>query len=171
MSDHTPDNLREGEVALPFNPAERATDAGLVFIGHVRSPWMDRKGCPKNVADARATGQQAHVVLDPAWRPGLTGLKGYSHIALITWLDRSQRNLIIQKPVHAPETRGVFALRSPVRPNPIGLHVVRLLSVDIDAGRLELEAIDVLDGTPVIDIKPYFASVDAVPDATRPERL
>ena len=58
------------------------------------------------------------------------------------------------------------ALRSPARPNPIGLHVARLVAVDIGTGRIDLDAIDVLDGTPVIDIKPYFASTDAFPEAT-----
>ena len=61
-------------------------------------------------------------------------------------------------------------MRSPARPNPIGLHVVRLLAVDAARGLLRLEAIDVLDGTPVVDVKPYYASTDAIPDATRPDR-
>lgn len=122
------------------------------------------------MAAARETGQPASVSVDEPYRAGLARLEGYSHIALLTWFDRSQRNLIVQKPAHATEPKGVFALRSPVRPNPIGLHVVRLLSVDTASGRLELEAIDALDGTPAIDIKPYFASTDAVPEATRPGR-
>jgi len=61
--------------------------------------------------------------------------------------------------------KGVFGLRSPARPNPVGLHVARLIGLDIATGRLDLDAIDVLDGTPVIDIKPYFASTDAMPEA------
>jgi tRNA (Thr-GGU) A37 N-methylase len=72
----------------------------------------------------------------------------------------------VQKPRHAAEPKGVFSLRSPARPNPVGLHVARLTGLDIEAGRLEVDAIDVLDGTPVIDIKPYYASIDAFPDAT-----
>ena len=58
-----------------------------------------------------------------------------------------------------------YPLRSPARPNPVGLSVVRLVSLDAETGRLELDAIDLLDGTPVIDIKPYYASVDSIPDA------
>ena len=76
------------------------------------------------------------------------------------------RNLIVQKPRHASAASGVFALRSPARPNPVGLHIARLVSIDVEDGTLVLEAIDALDGTPVIDVKPYFASVDSVPEAT-----
>ncbi|MER2536304.1 MAG: tRNA (N6-threonylcarbamoyladenosine(37)-N6)-methyltransferase TrmO [Rhizobiaceae bacterium] len=159
---------RDGEVALPFDPARIAPDAHLVFIGKIRSPWTRREDCPKNMAAARETGGPAGIEIDAPYREGLAGLAGFSHVVLLSWLDRSARNLIVQKPRHASEPKGVFALRSPVRPNPVGLHVVRLLAVDEAAGTLSLEAIDVLDGTPLVDIKPYFASADAMPDATRP---
>lgn len=157
---------RDGETALPFNPADMAGDARIVFLGKVMSPWSRREECPKNMAAAREAGRPAMVAVDPQWRAGLLGLERYSHVIVLTWLDRSRRDLIVQKPAHAPEPRGTFALRSPVRPNPVGLHIARLLRVAHDAGELHLEAIDVLDGTPVIDIKPYFASADAIPDAT-----
>jgi len=157
--------IREGEIALPFDPALTAADASLVFIGRVRSPWTDRAECPKNMAAARETGRPATIVVDPDYRAGLGGLEKVSHVAILTWLDRAPRNLIVQKPRHAQEPRGTFALRSPARPNPIGLHIVRLISLDANAGILELEAIDVLDGTPVVDLKPYYASTDSVPDA------
>ena len=157
---------REGEVELAFDPATAAGDAALVFIGRVRSPWTDRENCPKNMAAARETGQPATVEIDVAYRPGLAGLEKASHVAVLTWLDRAPRNLIVQKPRHAPAPRGTFSLRSPARPNPIGLHVARLTALDAEAGILRLEAIDVLDGTPVVDIKPYYPSADAAPDAT-----
>ena len=162
--------LREGEVALPFDPGSATPDGQVVFIGHIRSPWTAREDCPKNMTQARETGKQAVLELDAAYRDGLLGLDGHSHIAILTWLDRAKRNLIIQKPRHATEAKGVFAIRSPVRPNPVGLHIVRLLGIDKDKGLLTLEAIDVLDGTPVIDIKPYYASTDAIPEATRPSK-
>ena len=98
--------------------------------------------------------------------PELHPAPGFSHIAILTWLNRAPRNLIVQKPRHASAAKGVFALRSPARPNPIGLHVARIVSIDATAGRITLEAIDVIDGTPVIDIKPYFASTDSIPGAT-----
>ena len=156
---------REGEIPLSFDPAQSAADAHVVFIGRVESPWRDRAECPKNMRAAREAGRPAAILIEPAYRPGLEGLARFSHAALLTWLDRSARNLIVQKPRHAETARGVFALRSPARPNPVGLHVVRILGVDIAAGRVEIDGIDVLDGTPVIDVKPYFASNDAIPEA------
>ncbi len=158
---------REGEIALPFDPADRA-DATIRFIGRVRSSWTERANCPRNMAAARETGQPASVVIDAPFREGLEGLERFSNAVILSWFDRAQRNLIVQKPRQATEAKGVFALRSPVRPNPVGLHVVRLVCVDLEAGVIGIDAIDLLDGTPVIDIKPYFASTDAFPDALRP---
>jgi tRNA-Thr(GGU) m(6)t(6)A37 methyltransferase TsaA len=157
---------REGEVELATDPAGLPADGHVVFIGRIHSPWVSREECPRNMARARERGMPASVEVAPDYRPGLAGLEGASHVAILTWLDRSARNLIVQKPRHAPRPKGVFALRSPARPNPVGLHIARLAGVDLDAGVLTLDAIDVLDGTPVIDIKPYYASTDSVPEAT-----
>lgn len=157
---------REGERALGFDPGTMEGDARLVFIGRIRSPWTSKDDCPKNVAEARERGGPASVEIDAAYREGLKGLERASHVVLLTWLDRAPRNLIVQKPRHAPGTSGTFALRSPARPNPIGLHIARLVALDKEAGLLRLEAIDVLDGTPLVDVKPYFPSVDSVPEAT-----
>jgi tRNA-Thr(GGU) m(6)t(6)A37 methyltransferase TsaA len=156
---------REDEQALDFDPALSEGDARVVFIGRVRSPWTSRDDCPKNMREARERDGTASAILDPPYREGLAGLERASHVVLLTWFDRAARNLIVQKPRHAPQPSGTFALRSPVRPNPIGLHVARLVSIDREAGLLTLDAIDVLDGTPLIDVKPYFASIDAFPDA------
>ena len=158
---------REGERRMDFDPAGLSGDARLVFIGSVRSPWGDRAECPKNMAQARERGIEAAIWLAPPYRAGLMGLDGFSHVAVLTWLDRSARDLIVQKPRLAEEPRGVFALRSPARPNPVGLHIAALRGIDHGAGVVRLEAIDVLDGTPVIDIKPYYTSTDAIPDAGR----
>jgi tRNA-Thr(GGU) m(6)t(6)A37 methyltransferase TsaA len=156
---------REGERALPFDPAGLPADAGIVFIGRVRSPWTDRADCPKNMREARERGRPAKVELDSAYAEGLSGIERFSHVVLLTWLDGARRDLIVQKPRRAEAARGTFALRSPVRPNPVGLHVAKLLGVD--GATLTIEGIDVLDGTPIIDVKPYFASTDSIPDATR----
>jgi tRNA (Thr-GGU) A37 N-methylase len=78
-------------------------------------------------------------------------------------MDRSPRNLVLQVPGQYCVQRGTFALRSPARPNPIAMSVVRLLRIDGNA--LSVVGLDCLDGTPLLDIKPYFASVDAVPEA------
>lgn len=161
---------REGEVSLSGDPAAGADDARLAYIGRIASPWKRREDCPKNMNAARERGGTATVTLDPAYRAGLAGLGGFSHVVVLSWFEQAPRNLIVQKPRHASDAKGVFALRSPARPNPIGLHVAAIVSLDIDAGTIELDAIDALDGTPVIDLKPYFASVDAIADATRPTR-
>ena len=157
---------REGEQELGFDPAALAGDGHILFIGQIGSPWTTRKDCPKNMKAARELGLPATVAIDEPYRRGLAGLERASHAVILTWLHQASRNLIVQKPRHAATASGVFALRSPARPNPIGLHIARLVSADIDSGTLVLEAIDAIDGTPVIDVKPYFASVDSVPEAT-----
>ena len=159
---------REGEVKLAHDPAASAGDGRVVFVGRIRSPWPARSTCPKHMSAARAAGRRAELVVDEAYRRGLEGLDGVSHIVILTWLHHSPRDLIVQKPRHAAAARGVFALRSPARPNPVGLHVARLVALDRETGTLTLDAIDVLDGTPVIDIKPYMPSIDAFPEASRP---
>ena len=78
-------------------------------------------------------------------------------------MDQARRDLVVQAPRHHSEPRGTFALRSPVRPNPIAMSVVRL--VRVEGTTLTVVGLDCLDGTPLIDIKPYFASVDSVPEA------
>jgi tRNA-Thr(GGU) m(6)t(6)A37 methyltransferase TsaA len=158
--------VREGEKLLGTDPANMPPDGHVVFIGRIASPWTSRETCPKNMRAARETGQAAVLTIDPPYRDGLAGLERASHVIILSWFHHAPRRLIVQKPRHAAEPKGVFSLRSPARPNPVGLHVARLVALDIDAGRLDLDAIDVLDGTPVIDIKPYFASIDAIPDAT-----
>jgi tRNA-Thr(GGU) m(6)t(6)A37 methyltransferase TsaA len=157
--------MRGGEEMLARDPAALPPDGHVVFIGRIGSPWKAREECPRNMRAARETGKPAVLQVDEPYRPGLAGLEGARHVVILSWLHYAPRNLIVQKPRHAAEPKGVFALRSPARPNPVGLHVARLLAMDCGAGRLEIDAIDLLDGTPVIDLKPYFPSVDAFTDA------
>ncbi|TGU58129.1 tRNA (N6-threonylcarbamoyladenosine(37)-N6)-methyltransferase TrmO, partial [Mesorhizobium sp. M2D.F.Ca.ET.147.01.1.1] len=103
--------------------------------------------------------------IDAPYRSGLQGLERASHVIILSWLHHAPRNLIVQKPRHAAGAKGVFGLRSPARPNPVGLHLAKLVGLDIATGHIDLDAIDVLDGTPVVDIKPYYASTDAFPEA------
>lgn len=152
--------LRDGEVVLPFDPAAAAGDAKLVFIGRIRSPWRDRATCPHNLREALERGGGGTVEIDPPYRAGLAGLEAAERVVLLYWLDRARRDLILQRPRHAGAPRGVFSLRSPVRPNPIGLATVRLTGLDIASGQLHLAAIDCLDGTPLLDVKPFIAPVD-----------
>jgi tRNA-Thr(GGU) m(6)t(6)A37 methyltransferase TsaA len=149
--------LREGEVAVA---APDHFDASLYFIGRIHTPWSRREDCPKNGLETEAV---CTIELDSRWLAGLRGLETSSHVVVLYWMDRARRDLVLQAPRHYGEQRGTFALRSPVRPNPIAMSVVRLLS--IEGGRLSVVGLDCLDGTPLLDIKPYFASTDAVPDA------
>lgn len=154
---------RPGDVRLSFPVGTGAGDAALVFVGRIRSPWPDRDSCPKNLREARQRGQEAMAELDPPWRPGLEGLAGVSHIVLLYWMHDAPRDLIVQAPRHRPQPAGVFALRSPARPNPIAIAVVRLLELDMAAGRLRIDAIDCVDGTALLDIKPWLPGVDVPP--------
>jgi len=118
------------------------------------------QGLPKN---ARESDAVCTVELDPRWAPALKDLETCTHIVLLYWMDRSRRDIVLQMPRHYGVQRGTFALRSPARPNPIAIERVRLLKVE--GATLEVVGLDCLDGTPLIDIKPYFASTDAVSDA------
>ncbi len=150
--------LREGEIAVAL-PAQ--FDASLYYIGRIRTPWKRREDCPEN---PRETSEVCTIELDPRWAVGLTGLETVSHIVVLYWMYQARRDLVLQAPHHYPERRGTFALRSPVRPNPIAVSVARL--VRIEGCALSVVGLDCLDGTPLLDIKPYFASTDSIPDAS-----
>ena len=150
--------LREGEIATEL--PERF-DASLYYIGRIRTPWKRREDCPKNPRETEAV---CTIVLDPRWAEGLQGLEGVSHVVVLYWMDRARRDLVLQAPHHYSERRGTFALRSPVRPNPIAVSVARL--VRIDGNELSVVGLDCLDDTPLLDIKPYFASTDSVPESS-----
>ncbi|GBU17730.1 MULTISPECIES: tRNA (N6-threonylcarbamoyladenosine(37)-N6)-methyltransferase TrmO [Methylobacterium] len=150
--------IREGEVSVAL--PERF-DAGLHFIGRLRTPWATRPECPKNGLQSDAV---CTVEVDPPYRPALSHVRGASHLILLYWMDRAERGLVIQRPRHADGPRGTFSLRSPARPNPIALSVVELIEAGPET--LAVRGLDCLDGTPLLDIKPYYASTDARPDAT-----
>ena len=152
-----PFGIRPGEVAAAL-PED--FDAGVYFIGRIRTPWTTRDDCPKN---ARESDAVCTIELDPRWLGALKGLETCSHVVVLYWMDRARRDLVLQVPHHYGEPRGTFALRSPLRPNPIAMSVTRL--VRIDGPRLSVFGLDCLDNTPLVDLKPYFASTDAVPEA------
>lgn len=153
-------DIRSGETAITL---PGSFDAGVYFIGRIRTPFKSRAECPKNAAQSDALGR---VELDPRYTAGLRDLQFYSHIYLLYWMHEARRDLIEQVPGHLGHPRGTFALRSPVRPNPIALSVVELAG--IDGNNITVRHVDCVDGTPLIDIKPYFASTDSIPNATRP---
>ncbi len=153
-----PFGVRPGEVAIEL---PKDFDAGVYFIGRIRTPWTTREQCPKN---ARESDAVCTIEVDARYAAALTEVETSSHLLVLYWMDKARRDLVLQAPRHYDTQRGTFALRSPVRPNPIAASVVKLLARD--GTRLSVIGLDCLDGTPLIDIKPYFASTDAVPDAT-----
>jgi tRNA-Thr(GGU) m(6)t(6)A37 methyltransferase TsaA len=149
--------IRPGEVAIEL-PED--FDAGLYFIGRIRTPWRTRDDCPKN---ARESDAVCTIEVDPRYAAALTGVETCTHLLVLYWMHQARRDLVLQAPRHYATHRGTFALRSPVRPNPVAASVVKLIKVD--GLRLSVVGLDCMDGTPLVDLKPYFASTDAVPDA------
>ncbi len=138
--------LRPGEVAVALPPSN---DAGLYFIGTIHTPWHTRQECPKR---GSLDGPVCSIVLDERWREGLTDLTGHRRVQVLYWMHRARRDLVLQTPFSTMNTTGTFALRSPVRPNPIASSIVELVA--IDGTTLQVRGLDCLDGTPLIDLKP-----------------
>jgi tRNA-Thr(GGU) m(6)t(6)A37 methyltransferase TsaA len=125
-------------------------------IGIVRTPFATQAGMP--IQTVAAGGVQGRVELDPAYAGGLADLDGFTHLHLITYLHRSGQPSLRVMPYLDTAERGIFATRSPKRPNAIGLSLVRL--VRVEGAVLHVEELDLLDGTPLLDIKPYVPPFD-----------
>lgn len=124
-------------------------------IGFVHSPYTDTKSIPKGLG-AKHEAEGSLEIL-PEFEDGLTDIEGFSHLFILWAFDRSEGYDLIGSPPFDERPHGVFATRSPRRPNPIALTVVELLSRD---GRtLRVRGVDMLDGTPILDIKPYMSSI------------
>jgi len=150
------EDIRAGEIATTLPDT---FDAGVYFIGRIRTPWKTRGECPRN---ARGSDAVCTIELDARYSAALEGVETCTHLIVLYFMHEARRDLVVQVSRHSGR-RGTFALRSPVRPNPIALSVARL--VRIEGTRLSVVGLDCLDGTPLIDLKPYFPSVDAVPEA------
>ncbi len=125
-------------------------------IGIIHSPHHCIDDMP--IQPCGATGVRGTVEIFEKWVPGLKDLKGFSHIFLIYHFHKSEKTALQVTPFLDKQPRGVFATRSPNHPNPIGLSVVRL--TEIRNQLLEIEGVDILDGTPLLDIKPYVPEFD-----------
>jgi tRNA-Thr(GGU) m(6)t(6)A37 methyltransferase TsaA len=132
-----------------------ATTYSLRPVGVVRSQLIAREDAPKQGSEG---APEAWVEIDPAFAQGLDGIAAGSEVILLTWLHQSDRDTLRVHPRDDPQSplKGVFATRSPDRPNPIGLHRVRVLEIT-ESVRLRVEPLEALDGTPVVDIKPVLA--------------
>jgi tRNA-Thr(GGU) m(6)t(6)A37 methyltransferase TsaA len=144
MSRHH-DATRPGEIEAPL--PER-TDARLVFIGRIRTPFATRDDCPRRGAP---DGPVCRIEIDEAWRPALKGLDRYARAEVLYWMHQARRDLVLQTPKGGVPL-GTFALRSPVRPNPIATSVVDI--VGFEEGAVLVRGLDCIDGTPLLDLKP-----------------
>ena len=126
-------------------------------IGVIHTPFSEPNGMP--IQPAGAVGVKGTVEVLEAYLPGLKDLQGFSHIILVYHFHRSQSFNLEVVPFMDSEPRGLFATRAPKRPNPIGLSVVQLDK--IEDGLLYIQNVDILDGTPLLDIKPYVPEFDA----------
>jgi tRNA (adenine37-N6)-methyltransferase len=138
--------IRKAEVAVTL---PRTTDAGLMFIGRIRTPWTSRMETPRQ---GRVDGPLCRIEVFEPWIPALAGLGQYERVEVLYWLHLSRRDLVLQSPANDGTSRGTFSLRSPARPNPIGTAIAHL--VGIENAIVTVRGLDCLDGTPLLDLKP-----------------
>ncbi len=138
--------IRENEVRV--TPPE-PTDAGLTFIGVISTPWASRLETPRQ---GRDDGPICRIEIFEPWVAALRGIEAFERLEILYWLHQSRRDLVLQSPASNGEVHGTFALRSPVRPNPIGTSIVKLEAVEGNV--LLVRGLDCLDGTPLVDLKP-----------------
>lgn len=128
-------------------------------IGTIHTPFKSIEGMPIQPAGAESVPGTVEVY--PEYSEGLKDLDGFSHIILVYHFHKAAKSKLVVTPFMDDQPRGVFATRAPKRPNPIGLSIVRLLK--IEGSTIEVENVDILDGTPLIDIKPYVPDFDEYP--------
>ena len=126
-------------------------------IGYVRSPYTDTKAIPKGLGVKHELEGVLEIL--PEFELGLTDIEGFSHLFVIWAFDRSEGFELFGPSPADDKPHGVFATRSPRRPNPIALTVVELLGRD--GARIRVRGVDMLDGTPILDLKPYMSSIPA----------
>jgi tRNA-Thr(GGU) m(6)t(6)A37 methyltransferase TsaA len=140
------ETIRSGEIKTTL-PDQ--SDAGIYFVGYIRTPWVTRADCPRR---GDPNGPECRIELDPRWQAALEGIADHPRLQVLYWMHEARRDLLVQAPRHTGARSGTFALRSPVRPNPIASSVVTLVSVTDNI--LIVRGLDCLDGTPLIDLKP-----------------
>ncbi len=118
------DEIRAAERAIEW---PEATDAGLIFIGRIHTPWTSRMDCPRQ---GRHDGPTCRIEVFETWALALERITEYERLEVLYWLHRSRRDLVLQSPRDDGATRGTFALRLPVRPNPTGTSIVKLIALE-----------------------------------------
>ena len=140
------DDIRPHEVAVALPDH---TDAGVYFIGTIRTPWKTRDECPRRIDP---NGPVCRIEIDPRWGEALRGLEAHARVQVLYWMHQARRDLVVQAPRRRGIVAGTFALRSPVRPNPIASSMVDL--VGVEGTTVLVRGMDCIDGTPLIDLKP-----------------
>jgi len=134
-------------------------EIGYRPIGIIHSPFTEIEGMP--IQPTGASGIRGSVEVFPEFTEGLKDLDGFSHVILLYHFHQVREVKLVVTPFMDPQPRGVFATRAPKRPNPIGLSIVKLLGIEQNV--LHVENVDILDGTPLLDIKPYVPEFDHHP--------
>lgn len=136
-------------------------EANLRVIGRIRTPFVEATGTP--IQSAYSDGAEGQVIVDAPFSAALDDLEGFERVWLLYWMDRVAAFKPLVVPYRDTRERGLFATRSPCRPNPIGMSVVRLLRRQGPV--LHVADVDILDETPLLDIKPYVPEFDAHPSS------
>ncbi|HRJ21084.1 MAG TPA: tRNA (N6-threonylcarbamoyladenosine(37)-N6)-methyltransferase TrmO [Bryobacteraceae bacterium] len=145
--------------ALPASGGEVMSTLTIEPIGHIESPFLEPAGTP--IQPSRAEGARGRVLLREKYLDGLKDLEGFERIWLVYWLHKASPGRLTVTPFLDQTPRGIFATRSPARPSPLGMSAVRLTG--IRDGALEIADVDVINGTPLLDIKPYVPEFDSFP--------
>jgi tRNA (adenine37-N6)-methyltransferase len=130
----------------------------LTPIGVISSPFKTNQQAPRQ---GRVCEECSTITIYPEYKPGLGEMRGISHIWVLYWMDRAERNTLFSRRPDWTEDRPVFTIRSPARPNPIALSIGRIIT--FNDGVITVSGIEALDGSPVIDIKPYIPDLDCLP--------
>jgi tRNA-Thr(GGU) m(6)t(6)A37 methyltransferase TsaA len=146
-----------------MSQSENWTDSSQIHfkpIGIVKSPFRDQAGTP--IQPVYAQGTKGKVIVFDAYKKALKDLDGFSRIWLIYYFDRAKPWSPLTLPYRDNQERGLFATRAPARPNAIGISAVKVVS--LKDNEIEVEELDILDNTPILDIKPYVSGFDSYPD-------
>ena len=149
------DDIRPNEVAVDW---PHRVDAGLTFIGAIRTPWPTRAECPHH---GRPDGPLCRIEVSAPWDAALDGIEAFERLEVFYWLHEARRDLVRQSPSRNGLTKATFTIRSPVRPNPIGASIVRLVSRE--GGVLNVRGLDCVDRTPLLDLKPDRSQFRSAP--------
>ena len=132
----------------------------LFPMGVIHTPYKRREDIPRQ---GRLSEEICQIEVFPEYKEGWKDIDQCTHLFILFWLHLGDRNRLLATPPHSKEEHGVFATRSPNRPNPIAIDIVRLLKVE--GNRLTVKGMDALDGSVLLDIKPYFTDMDSIADA------